>query len=107
MAYCDLTDLKEMAMGNDEFVEKMVRVFLESTKESLDQLLQAFEEGNFDRVSALAHKIKPSIDMMGIKDLHEPIRTIEKNAKESGEQLPTLLPKLDEILNRVFVELRN
>ena len=69
-------------------------------------MLEAFEKGDFEKVSALAHKIKPSIDMMGIKDLQEPIRTIEKDGKESGQELPNLVPKLDKILTTVFDELK-
>ena len=106
MPYHDLTELKAMSMGDDEFVQKMVNVFLETTQESLEQLLEAFEKGDFEKVSALAHKIKPSIDMMGIKDLQEPIRTIEKDGKESGQELPNLVPKLDKILTTVFDELK-
>jgi HPt (histidine-containing phosphotransfer) domain-containing protein len=106
MPYHDLTELKEMAMGNEEFVQKMIHVFLETTQESLTELLDAFEKGDFDTVSTLAHKIKPSIDIMGIKALQDPIRAIETNAKATGDQLAGLVPKLDHVLSSVFDELK-
>ena len=106
MSYHDLTELKEMAMGNEEFIQKMITVFLDTTQESLTEMLEAFEKGDYDTVSAIAHKIKPSIDMMGIADLKEPIRTIEVNAKESGDQLSVLMPQVDKVLTTVFDELK-
>jgi hypothetical protein len=44
--------------------------------------------------------------MMGIADLKEPIRTIEVNAKQSGDRLAALMPQVDQVLTTVFDELR-
>jgi HPt (histidine-containing phosphotransfer) domain-containing protein len=94
-----------MAQGNDEFITKMVSVFLETTSQSLDQLLKAFEGRDLQTVSAIAHKIKPSIDLMGITSLHDVVRDIEVRAK-NGEELSELVGKLDDDLKLVFKEIK-
>jgi HPt (histidine-containing phosphotransfer) domain-containing protein len=105
MALYDITELEQMAQGNDEFITKMVSVFLETTSQSLDQLLKAFEGRDLQTVSAIAHKIKPSIDLMGITSLHDVVRDIEVRAK-NGEELSELVGKLDDDLKLVFKEIK-
>jgi HPt (histidine-containing phosphotransfer) domain-containing protein len=105
MALYDITELEQMAQGNDEFITKMVSVFLETTSQSLDQLLKAFEGRDLQTVSAIAHKIKPSIDLMGITSLYDVVRDIEVRAK-NGEELSELVGKLDDDLKLVFKEIK-
>ena len=106
MALYDITELEQMAQGNNEFIKKMVNVFLETTSESLDQLLKAFEEKDLQTVSAIAHKIKPSIDLMGISSLHDVVRDIEARAK-NGDDLYDLVGRLDEDLKVVFEQIKS
>ncbi len=106
MALYDITELEQMAQGNNEFITKMVSVFLETTSESLDQLLEAFAGKDLQTVSAIAHKIKPSIDLMGITSLHDVVRDIEMRAK-NGEELSELVGKLDGDLKLVFKEIKS
>ena len=105
MALYDISELEQMAQGNTEFIAKMINVFLETTSESLVQLLDAFETRDLQTVSALAHKIKPSIDLMGISSLHEVVRDIEAKAK-SGDEINVLVQKLQEDLKIVFKEIK-
>ncbi len=106
MALYNISELEEMAQGNAEFVSKMINVFLETTTESLDELLDAFEKKDFQAVSSIAHKIKPSIDLMGITSLHDVVREIETKAK-NGEELNGLVDKLGEDLKIVFEEIKS
>ncbi len=106
MALYNISELEGMAQGNAEFVSKMINVFLETTTESLDELLDAFEKKDFQVVSSIAHKIKPSIDLMGITSLHDVVREIETKAK-NGEELNGLVDKLGEDLKIVFEEIKS
>lgn len=99
----DLSMLHEMSRGNDDFVRKMIMLFLTSTPPALDQILQAYSQGDFQTVSKTAHRIKPSIDNMGILVIKDEIRLIEKLAVENPEspELVQSISKVKEVLNQV------
>ncbi len=105
----DLSKLEAMAKGNQEFVDEMIQLFIKQTKISVSEIKIAFETGNYRKVKAIAHRIKPSIDAMGISSLKKEIREIEKNAEvfQSSDQLENLISKLDTILNEVVNNLEH
>ena len=104
----NLNQLKEIAAGSDEFVEKMVNMFLEMTPELLNRIGSGLQLQDWDKVKAAAHKMKPSLDMMGIDSLHTVVRSIEEKAKSQQdlEAIPELYFKLEEILQDVFEQLK-
>jgi len=57
----------------------------------------------------VAHRIKPSIDLMGVTLLRDCIRFIEKQSKENNdsEDLKRQISYLHLILNKVIASLRN
>ena len=104
----DLVQLNELSGGNDDFVNKMVQMFIDMAPETLDNLNSGLAEGDYDRVGAAAHKIKPSLDMMGIAVLKDKIRTLEGNAKNrvDVEGIPQLVEEVSNTLKAVVAQLR-
>jgi signal transduction histidine kinase/CheY-like chemotaxis protein len=94
--------------GNDDFVRKMINVFLESTPPAIEQIQEAFDKGDFKTVSATAHRIKSSINNMGIGSIKDEIREIEKLALEepSSPDLAHCINKVENILSEVFTRLK-
>lgn len=74
----DLTQLKEMSRGNEEFVNRMLEIFTETTHQAIKDFEEALEADDVERINKVAHKIKPSIDNMGINSLKLTIRELEK-----------------------------
>jgi HPt (histidine-containing phosphotransfer) domain-containing protein len=107
MAHYDLSELEAMSLGNKEFIKKMIDVFLDTTLESLNEMIAFFKEGKIKEVGGLAHKIKPSIDLMGITILKPVVRAIELSGKANGEDLEELIPKLEKELILVFNEMKS
>ncbi len=105
----DLEQLKAIAAGNSEFVAKMVNMFLDITPRLVERIEAGLQTQDWPEVKAAAHKMKPSVDMMGIASLHDVVRTIEGNAKTETnlEQIPALYLRLSETLERVYEQLRN
>ena len=68
----------------------------------------AYEEGDFKKVGQIAHKIKPSIDTLGVHLLEDEIREIEANAETYGdsEELSAMVLYLENTIKRVLVELQ-
>ncbi|MCH8904108.1 MAG: Hpt domain-containing protein [Bacteroidetes bacterium] len=106
--YTDLTYLREMANGDEEFVLKMVNTYLENTPQALDDLEVAAKEENMDRLRAIAHKMKQSIEFMGISSIKETATQIEHYAKEDEniDNLATMVEQVVDVSKKAMEELR-
>jgi PAS domain S-box-containing protein len=102
-ALYDLSNLKAIAKGNDSFVIKMVNLFKEQAPATMDEMEEAYTHNDFEKVNKLAHRLKPSIDNMGITALKEVIREIENNAAMYGasEKLSSLIAYAKDIIHQV------
>jgi PAS domain S-box-containing protein len=74
----DLSKIQEMSRGNPDFVKKMTDIFISLAKENSDILNHAYESKDWETIRRIAHKIRPSIDLMGINVLVAIVRKIEK-----------------------------
>lgn len=104
----DLGMIKEIAHGNQDFVKKMIGLFMETMPPAVSEMKQHLSDKNWAALGAVAHKIKPSIDTMGIDLLKEDIRSIERFGKEgiNLEEVPVLLNKVDTVLARISEDLK-
>jgi len=104
---CDLSQLIEI-VGDDDGLQKMVGIFVESTPRILNELNENFKSGNLEMVAQNAHKMKASIDMMNIKSLSQIIRKIDKYEKviENQAELNEIIKIINLTLDKVFVELK-
>lgn len=104
----DLSQLEELAGGSEEFVHSMVDTFLEHTPGQLEEMKSAYQDQDWTQMGALAHKIKPNIDLFGIKSIHDEIRLIENKGK-SGDVDSTMgqtVARVDEVLQEAFTQLK-
>lgn len=104
----DLSQLMELSGGSMDFVNKMVQMFVDLTPEILSRINTGYAQNNLEEVGAAAHKVKPSIDMMGITLLKDAIRQLENNAKHqiNLETLPGLIAEVNEVLEKVLSQLK-
>jgi HPt (histidine-containing phosphotransfer) domain-containing protein len=77
----DLSYLKNIASGSDEFMIDMIDLFLDQTPVYFDQLDQFIKESNWSRVADISHKIKPTLAFMGVDSARESMAEIEQNAR--------------------------
>ncbi|RYD81545.1 MAG: Hpt domain-containing protein [Sphingobacteriales bacterium] len=82
----DLTYLNDLADGNFDFVEEMINLFLNSVPQSATDLNAAIDAGDWDKVKAIAHRIKPSFGFIGAKDAQDWLGQMEKNAIEAPDR---------------------
>lgn len=104
----DLAKLEEISRGNKDFVEKMIRLFVEQVPASIEEMQAAYLERNFEIIKKVAHRIKPSIDNMGVSSLKAEIREIETLAMENTDspKLIKLIQQLDSKIRKVVDKLR-
>lgn len=107
--YTDLTMLKKMADGNDQFIKDFITLFLETAPATIMGMQKALSEKDWIQLKNLAHKLKPSFNYLGIMQLTDAAATIEKNVVKQldMEVIPTLVDQIVEISNIAFTELKN
>jgi two-component system, sensor histidine kinase len=77
----DLSKLQEYGRGSQEFVQKMIGLFLNTSAEGLTQFRELQKMQNWQEISVVAHRMKATIDNMGISALTNEIREIESSGK--------------------------
>jgi FixJ family two-component response regulator len=104
----DLSKLKEMSRGNTPFVVKMLQIFVSLTTKSIEDMQVAWGNKDIDRLRQIAHKIKPSIDDMGIQILKNDIRTMEQfPAEQAADMMQPLVQKVTVVLQQVVQAVQN
>ncbi len=105
-ALWDLEKLRELCRGNEEFLQKMLRLFLAQTPLRIKDMQNAFAAKNWKDVSDTAHKMKPSLDNMGINALRETVRNLEKATEFTPEKNQEHLAYFEIILEKVLEDLK-
>jgi PAS domain S-box-containing protein len=77
----NLDYLKNISGNNSEFIQEMITTFLQTLPGILSEMKEATEAKAWEKVSRLAHQIKPSFTLMGLDALRTTILFIEENGK--------------------------
>lgn len=105
----NLDKIREMAEGDEEFIQSVISVFLEEVPQDLAELENAVAKLDYDNVYKLAHKIKPNVDLLGMEQARAnalEIETLGKNASNS-EVIQQKFPLLKQDIQQVISELKN
>ncbi len=78
--YIKLDYLNELTGGDEELMDEMMKLFLENTPEALENLKNLHSQQNWEEIKKAAHKFKPTLSYMGIKELDGVVPEIEKMA---------------------------
>jgi PAS domain S-box-containing protein len=105
----DLQKLKELAEGSMEFVEEMIRMFLNTIPNSLDEMQLALSQSDWRQLQMLSHKAKPSYGFMGMIEGEDLMRQIEKMAANLPDprRLQEMLAQATEYTKQAVLELRS
>jgi CheY-like chemotaxis protein len=104
----DLTMVESVSGGDEGFIKKMVALFIETVPQNMQDLKNAVQAENWEQVGKTAHKLKSTIDSMGIKSIRQEIRTVEANAKqmESLAEIPGLVETIDNVIKECIGQLQ-
>lgn len=96
-SYYDITDIKTISRGNQDFINKMLKMFVDQTPAHMEEMKLRYEAKDYQRLGEVAHKIKPTIDSMGINSIKTTIREVEKIGKTGVDAhlLPDLLRQIE------------
>ena len=102
MIYYSLDNVEELAQDNEQFVRKLVTIFIHQISDSLYQMQKHLDVPDLYQLGREAHKLKPSLDLFSITQGRDLIRDLEK-MDESGDAAQALssFNSLKEILLEV------
>jgi PAS domain S-box-containing protein len=105
----DLSMVRSVSGGDETFIKKMVQLFIDTVPAGLVDLQQALQAGEWQKMGKVAHKLKSTIDSIGISSLHGEIRTIENSGKheKDTDSLPPLVEKVTTIINTCIAQLKH
>ena len=103
----NLVYLRELSENNDAFYRDFINLFLSNTPETLIDLHTQLNLKNWEGVRQAAHKMKPSLNYLGLKDGQKIAAEIEEYAYQKTyiERINGLAEKLTLICNAAFAEL--
>ena len=103
----DLTTIYAISDKNPQFLEKLLQVFADNIASDLQLLKAAADDGNWDEVSSIAHKMKPSLNHFGINSLKDVVLSLEHPANFNLNRFVYLVSELDRVVSEVLVGLKN
>jgi PAS domain S-box-containing protein len=104
-----LDGIRSIGQGNTEFVKKMAQLFYQQVPISVSDMKNAYKNDDLEKMGAIAHKIKPSIDNLYITSLKQTIRDIEKAGKEKSNtsELADKIELVSNTINIIVEQLQN
>jgi len=104
----DLSYLKDVSSGSNEFMIEMIDLFLAQTPEYFENLAQFVRDENWVKVGELAHKIKPTLAFMGADSAKETMAEIENKARNliNTESISASFKELHDFSAILFAKLK-
>ena len=106
--FTDLTYLKKLSKGDDDFVKQMISIFINQTPTAIQKMEADLSNKDWASLRAVAHKMKPSFSFVGVTSLQEKIETIEDNAAEgtNANLIADLIAEVKEVSLKAVAELQ-
>ncbi|OYU55467.1 MAG: hypothetical protein CFE25_11100 [Chitinophagaceae bacterium BSSC1] len=106
----DLTMVRQIGKGNPDFIGKMVALFLDQLPNDIVKLKEYADKDEWEALSKLAHRMKPSIEGMGIHSLKTIIRELETRSRNNESirdvEMKKLVAFTCETMEKVLIQLR-
>ena len=81
----NLSKVYALSDNDPEFVNQILTLFVNEIPEDLEEIKEGIKKKDHKHAYAYAHKIKPSLDLLGLKVAFEEILQIEAWTKTEGE----------------------
>ena len=89
---------KLQSIGSEDFVKRMLKLFVAEVPSAAMNIKIAYDSTDFNTIKYLTHRIRPSIQNMGITHLQEDMVLIEQLAVK-GQKDPDLKRRIDKMTN--------
>jgi HPt (histidine-containing phosphotransfer) domain-containing protein len=105
----DLNQLQEIAGDNHDFLTALAQIYLDTIPQTSSEMVQATKDGDWDKASKRAHKLKSTVDSLNMHLISKDVRSIEIDAKNrvNTESIKMLALKVDKIIKIVAGQLKD
>ncbi len=106
--YIDLAYTDQIADGDLEMKKVMIGMLLEDPVDEIQKMTRLTEEGNWDELRKVSHKMKSTLAFVGNTELTNTNKRVELLSKEEVqvEELPALVSSLNTLYMKAVEELR-
>jgi len=105
----DLEMLTKLSAGSNEFMIKIISMFLEQIPDTVAEIKKAFELADYEKTKALAHKIKATYIQFGVKQLEDDIFLLnyfDIHSQSDLEKCKLAVDKLQRLSGQICSELK-
>ena len=104
----NLQYLRDLADGDSSFIQKTIGMFLETVPEVLNDIEKNLAVRNWRQIQLLAHKIRPSLGIVGVPQGQDILRKIEHCARDeqNSQKVLTMIQELRVLLGHCSEELK-
>jgi signal transduction histidine kinase/CheY-like chemotaxis protein len=104
----DLGGIRRLANGNEDFVRRLVYLFIQTTPPIVRELEQQLANQSWSSLASTAHHLKSSLDGMHIRSLHAVVRELEAGATTPADpvRLSQLVAQVQLVTDQVIEQLQ-
>ena len=93
----NLSFLREISDGNDQFFKEFLEMFIANTPPALQDLQVSYRSKNWEKLRQTAHKMKPSFNYIGMKELNHLSGKVEELARNQAES-----KEIENMINQIL-----
>ncbi len=108
MKHTDLSYLKQLSNGSNKFMAEMISLFIEQTPGSIEKMEKHLRNREWPLLRGVAHKMKPSVAFVGLKEIESDIRSVEDSAANESnlDSIPEKIGKIKNVCSEAIRELK-
>jgi HPt (histidine-containing phosphotransfer) domain-containing protein len=103
--HVDLTELNNVADGDQEFMKETMSLLMQEIPENLEHINKYVAQNDMNSLKALIHKMKSSFMLIGMKEIWPVIGLMEK--AQSADAFMKQVPEFVRICNESVEELKS
>ena len=97
--YTDMYFLKELSDNNDQFYKDFLIMFLTNIPIAIFSIKKSFDTQDWENLKLAAHKVKPSFNYVGLKELNTLAAKIEMQAKvKDPSNILEMIARIEEVM---------
>ena len=104
----NLAKVYEISDNDTEFVTEILKLFIHEVPTDVAQMKTAINDKNHQETYSFAHKIKPSLDLLGMTIAYDENSCIENWTREKGKkkEIKDTFKSLEHLIEKAVKEIR-
>lgn len=84
--YYNLAKVYDVSANDADFAHQILKLFLQEVPVEIQNIKEAIKDKNYQKAYAASHKIKPTLDLLGMDLAYEEIIQVMAWAKSEGKK---------------------